>query len=354
MNWRGKNILIQRTLGDGSYRAANFAAPKTSPRTTLSNIIQVSHGQTHRISLTFGGRGQRQVTVMSYNMENFTESTFTRKGQSLAKKPEGVAALAEVIRLENPDIVGVQEVQNSQVLETFSRKHLDGSYNAVCAPPEESRGLPTGFLFKKDIELVEWKTHSPRNSRNQPIFLRNLLQGTFRVKTPDGCEEQLIVLNAHFKAMVGGEGKTNPQRVAEAQAAAKIVADIKRENPDSKIVLLGDLNFKADTRYGKQVMSALLSQQDGNKQPLITEVFEDDPQPTHRYRKKNNKLDYMFVTANLLEDKLEARVSGTFGKKPWSLASDHLPPVAVFRNRCAHQPTNAAPVTFGQKLSVYA
>lgn len=324
-------------------QAADVSEPqvqRVASQQDLMNSIIIPKSNLVKIPLTFGGRGLKQVTVMSYNMLNMTENATWYGKPKKGKSAEGIRALGEVIKREDPDIIAVQEVQNSDVLQKFSTQELAGGYSVVCPSSSGSRGLPTGIMYKNDIELAEWKTHAPKTPKGEPIFMRDLLQANFKFKTPDGCEETMIVLSAHYKAMVGGEAKTTPQRVQEAQATAKIIAKIKRENPDSKVVLMGDLNFKADTTYGKQVMAALLSEKDANNLPVITEIFGENPPPTHQFKNQGNKLDYIFVTQNLKRDLLEARVSGKFGVAPWSLASDHLPPVGVLKTRCKHQPVN--------------
>lgn len=263
-------------------------------------------------------------------MENFFDS----------KSAESVKALGAVIRRENPDILAVQEVESTRILERFNQQELEGKYNVICSPTtSDTRGIRTGILYKKDIELVDWKLYSPKDAKNNPILIRDLLQGTFNVKTPDGCKEEVVVLSAHFKAMRGGEAKTTPQRVREANTTAGVIQALLKDNPKRNVVLMGDLNFKADNKYGKQVMDALLAPKNAQNQPNITEFFSPQapPPPTHRYQKQESKLDYIFVSNSLYRDKIEARVSGQFGVTPWVQASDHLPPVGVVKTRCQHQ-----------------
>jgi endonuclease/exonuclease/phosphatase family metal-dependent hydrolase len=311
-----------------------------------------------RLPLQFAGsKGQAKLTVMSYNVLNF----FEPRAGVLGKPTKGVKALAEVILKENPDIVAVQEVQHGETLARFAKKHLNERYNAVCSPANnDGRGICVGFLYKKDLTLTNLTSYNQQNPGEAKVFLRDLLQATFEVPTPDGCKQEIIVLNSHYKSMRGGEAETTPQRIREAQATVDTIEALLAEDPKRNIIFMGDLNFKATTEYGQQVMDTLLSAQTPANQPALGEWFGDNPLPTHRYRKQDSKLDYIFATRPLLKDKLEARVSGQFGVKPWTLASDHLPPVGVMKTRCAHQVGDQAtgtviPVKFeGQPAAVAA
>jgi endonuclease/exonuclease/phosphatase family metal-dependent hydrolase len=287
------------------------------------------HSAVYRLPLYFGGAAFKQVGLMSYNMENFFVSS---------KSKESIKALGQVIRKENPDIISAQEIGDTAALDVLNRQELSSAYT-VFTPSlsNDARGIRNGFLFKKDIKLVSWEAINPKQANGSPTFSRDLLKGTFKITTPDGCEEEIIVLNAHYKAMVGGEKKTVAQRVREANATIAVVRQLVQKNPKANILLMGDLNFKNTTSYGQQVMKALLFKPELSDTALLTEIFGlDNPPPTHRFKNEDNKLDYIFVSEPLKRDVISAKVSGQFGVAPWAVASDHLPPVGVLKTRCVH------------------
>ena len=293
-------------------------------------------------TVRFAGIPQRQFKLMSYNFENFFPSVnsakFISQQRTPVKKPESVQALADVILKEQPDIVAVQEAEHGNALAEFAKTYLKGQYEGFCAEQaNDPRNICTGFLYKKGLDLVSKRTFNVNGPQGAPLLTRNVAEATFRVTTPDGCGQELTVMSAHFKAMVGGEEKTHPKRMQEAKTIVNRVQAMILENPSRHVVLMGDLNFKVTSRQGQEVFSELSKVTQSNGQPGWFEAFSPDFPPTHQFKGEGNKLDYIFLTKGLFQDQVQAKVSGNFTQDPWRKASDHLPPSSEIKARCEHQ-----------------
>ncbi len=290
-----------------------------------SDLLTLSKSDSPVSYLYFAGAERK---VMSYNALNFFRSS-----RGLRKKPKSIAALADVIKKEDPDVIAFQEVGDRSVLENFNNQHLNGQYPNVVIFPIGGfqRGIRVAIMSKANVKVIDAKSHWEEQCGTlENCGKRDFLEATFETDTG----YQFTVYNAHFKSMRGGEKETMPKRMSEARVAARIVDEQLTHDPNANIIVAGDMNTHFATKYGNPVIRTLTLVDDNNPDNDLTEVMlkDEQPDPTHRGggRYQPSKLDYTFVSKNLLPQLREAYVAGRFDKNPWKLASDHLPLVTVF------------------------
>ncbi len=291
-----------------------------------------------RVHLLFAGK---QRKVMTYNAENFYRFKDKTTHELRVRKDEkAVRALAQVILSENPDVVALQEVGDDGLLKEFNQKYLRGRYPHVSSSlVRNGLGIQrVAFLSKQNMKPVEiishWKEQcgdlAHLEQGNGTCGKRDFLETTFETDTG----YRFTVFNAHFKSMIGGERKTNPIRMKEAQSAAKVLNAKFQEDAKAPLMVVGDFNTLHHTRYGKPVIRTLTMKNDKNPDNDLTETLLKDGKnkPTHRGDRKYApaKLDYMFVSKSLLEQVRKAYVVGRFDRGPVRWASDHRPMVTVF------------------------
>jgi endonuclease/exonuclease/phosphatase family metal-dependent hydrolase len=349
-------IRNQRNPFAASQSLKTFETQANAPK-AVSNISNVI-----RLPLTFSGNS---IKVMSYNTENFFDNiedpnTNVRDIQ-WAKSEKSIKALAEVIQKEKPDILALQEVENERVLQDLNQNHLGGQYNKIVMyPTNDQRGIRVAYMCKNNVKVVDSKSHRNEKINGNPVFARDLLEATF--ETESGS--QITLFNTHWKSMapsfnkdekgklrgkgkfksknkgkafrasgekVDAEAMTTPRRMNEAKTANRIIEQKIDQNPNIKIMMVGDLNT-LHSRHGEKVLTVLRDPQDPNPNHRLVEVLEKDGDipPTHEGGKHypDSKLDYCFVSPNLVNN-TKAYVAGQMGQNPWKTASDHLPIVAV-------------------------
>jgi endonuclease/exonuclease/phosphatase family metal-dependent hydrolase len=284
-----------------------------------------------RIPLLFAGN---QIRLMSYNARMFYDNAqhpaSPINDRIVPKSPKSIKALAQVILENDPDIIALQEVENAKVLQQLNRIHLKGKYPNIIissAKITDGRGVRVAFMAKDTVKLIDSRSHLDKLYNGKPIFRKDLLEATFETDTG----YRFTLFNAHFKSMRGGEDRTMPIRLDEARTAAGIFNEKFRQNPEVKLMVMGDLNT-LQSAYGKPVLAALSGKEDNDPVNDLTEVLEKDGwQPwthnggSHGY----SKLDYAYASSALAQDVQQAYVSGRFRKRPWKLASDHLPVMVV-------------------------
>ncbi|MGG0669633.1 endonuclease [Lederbergia citrisecunda] len=228
-------------------------------------------------------KDEDKLTIASYNLENFSNNTKTTSNDK-AKK----LARAFVQDMQNPDIIGVTEVQDnngpdagdSRANESYERliQAIVGAggiqYEYVNIDPvnNEDGGQPNanirvGFLYNPArVSLTEGNprgdattavhyengklTHNPgRIAPNDPAFnsSRKPLAAQF-----DFQGESVIAIVNHWNSKNGDTplfGSVQPpvygsevQRKQIAQLVYDFISEIKSDNPEANIVSLGDFN----------------------------------------------------------------------------------------------------------------
>lgn len=273
-----------------------------------------------------------KLTIASYNLENFSNNkseTSDDKAQKLAR------AIAK--DMNNPDIVGVTEVQDnngegtggSEAAQSYERliqaiKDAQGvEYEYVNIDPVANAdgGAPNanirvGFLYNpKRVSLTEGVskgdattavgyengklTHNPgRIDPNNEAFKssRKPLAAQF-----DFQGENVVVIANHWNSKGGDTpifGSQQPpvlgsevQRNKIAAIVANFVDEVKTDNPNANIVSLGDFN---DFQFAEP-----LKIHEGKHMKNLINTVEASDRYSYLYQGNSQVLDHILVSKNL-------------------------------------------------------
>ena len=146
-----------------------------------------------------------------------------------------------------------------------------------------------------------------------------------------------------------------PKRMAEASGAAKIIRAHLKRDPNANIVVAGDLNTLHDSQYGKPVLDRISLKDDDDPTNDLSEVMLKDNRSEATYRGggryQPKKLDYMYLSPNMVGQLVKTYVSGKFTDAPWTKASDHHPLISVIEEPDNIEKTTQKPA---KKLDVVA
>jgi len=279
-------------------------------------------------------KNEDELTIASYNLENFsnnTDSTSDEKAQRLAR--------AFVNDMQNPDIIGVTEVQDNNgqdpgdavANESYERLiqaivdaggveyeyvNIDPVNNADGGAPDAN--IRVGFLYNPDrVALTEGSpagdattavgyengklTHNPgRIDPNNEAFenSRKPLAAQF-----DFQGESVVVIANHWNSKSGDTplfGSTQPpvygseeQRHQIANVVNDFVEEIKADNPDANIVSVGDFN---DFEFSES-----LAIHEGEHMTNMINHVEESDRYTYLYQGNSQVLDHILVSNNLAE-----------------------------------------------------
>ncbi|MGV6817210.1 MAG: endonuclease/exonuclease/phosphatase family protein [Thiotrichales bacterium] len=197
------------------------------------------------------GEGAGGITLTFENNE-FRARTF--KGRLIkAKDPRDTREIARrITQAVRADVLAVQEVEHIEVLRQFNKKYLGGYYAYVgLIEGNDQRMIDVGVLSRLPLGMmVSHQQAVHPDDPGQPVFSRDLLQ----VEVLNESRKKLFTLyNTHLKshyvpfgqAPEKGRLAANLRRRRQAEMIAKIIG--KMERPDSRFVLLGDMNDPVDS-----------------------------------------------------------------------------------------------------------
>jgi len=306
-----------------------------------------------------------QLRVVSYNVLNLS-----------AQQPQRMTELADQIvnELGSPDIIGLQEIMDNDGSEGQDAVSADQTYQGIIDAvldmggpqygfvdidpvPGGEGGIPlgnirVGFLYRFDtgLRLYEAPAGDARTATNilneggiptpslnpgridpnNPAFFssRRPLVLTF-----DYLGERLFLINNHFVSKGGDRslfGEFQPPvldseipRIGQAQAVHDFVADILAIDPETRVIVMGDLN---DFNFSDPVNVL--------RGDILLNLIDTLPEPeryTYIYDGNSQALDHILVSDGLFEDLFAIDVlhlNSEFASN--SRFSDHDPVVATF------------------------
>jgi predicted extracellular nuclease len=150
--------------------------------------------------------------------------------------------LSHVLRMMNknkgPDLLGVCEVENENVLKLMINKYLnDLDYKIAYIESPDNRGIDNGLIYRETLfELLNVQVDTVHLWDGWPtrlVFGANLLTKN---------DEQVTVFVNHWPSRRGGREESEPNRIKAANKQREAVDRIFNHDPAAKIFILGDFN----------------------------------------------------------------------------------------------------------------
>ena len=235
-------------------------------------------------------------------IKKWNETKYQKKLSNLERVIFDMAA----INKDYPVVFGVSEIENRSVLEDLvSQPKLKGAKYRICHfDSPDARGVDVAFLYRADVFKLEGSDNIKLNVPELPNFrTRDLvvMWGTIE-------GEPFYFLVSHWPSRLGGKEASQFKRDACAKQIREIKDSLLRENPATKVVVMGDFNDDATDASLVKVMGAK-----GKVKELNTgDFFNPYVQMlkaglgTLAYQDSWNLFDNICVTENL--------VNGTYGK----------------------------------------
>ncbi|WP_335870588.1 cell wall-binding repeat-containing protein [Bacillus sp. 2205SS5-2] len=339
-------------FGNVSYDYSNF---KIRPTGDFPSVID--GGTVREVTPIDGKIGD--LTIASYNIENFHAGTETEKVEKIAK--------SIVTNLKTPDIIGLVEVQDNNGPTDDGTTDASESYQTIIKGIEEAGGptykftdiapvnktdggqpggnIRVGFIYNPDrVTLVDKQagdavtavdvtkdglTHNPgRIDPTNEAFAssRKSLAAEFMFN-----DERVIVVANHFNskrgdgAMFGADHPvvlgSEEQREKQATVINEFVTDVVTTVEDANVVVLGDLN---DFEFAAPVNTL-----EGDVLTNMMEMLPNEERYTYIYQGNSQVLDHILVTNNLADRTMidSVNINADFSEED-GRASDHDPVLA--------------------------
>jgi len=200
-------------------------------------------------------------TIAFYNIENLFDvenDPNTHDDDFLPSAPKGwtrkryqkkllklgtvISKIGEETEEVGPVLVGLAEVENSKVVSDLVRsKHLiDEGYSYIHYDSPDERGIDVALIYKSDLFKVE-------NSETFTVYFENELakqdytRDILLVQGKLNGEAVNIIVN-HWSSRREGIKETEFKRIAAAKVVNSIIETLKKEDYNSKVIVMGDFN----------------------------------------------------------------------------------------------------------------
>ncbi len=304
-------------------------------------------------------------TVAFYNLENLfdtvndpnildddftpgTEMDWNEKRYNTKLKKLGriISQIGYKETTNPPVLLGVAEVENETVLKGLvnSKFLKNKNYGYAHFDSPDERGIDTALLFRKNyFEVLHKEAITLLVSNEEGIrdFTRDILYVKGKLE-----REIVHILINHWPSRREGVEKTNHKRVTAAIKNREIISNITTDNPQEKIIVMGDFNDDPNSESSKILagedfynpMELLLTKYSGSlnhqhswnlfDQILISNSFLMQHENSFQYEKAN-----IFNIQELKEFK------GKFKGNPFRTyigphylggISDHFPVFSIF------------------------
>ena len=204
-------------------------------------------------------------------------------------------------KLKNgPAVIGVSEIENEQVLEDLihTGELSKRNYGIVHYDSPDFRGIDVGLIYDKDQFTLE----SSRSARLHTPQFPNLRTRDQLVVSGILAGERVHFIVNHWPSRLGGEKQSSPKREAAAALTKHLADSLLAADPDSKVIIMGDLNDDPSNRSCKTVLGAKKKQQEVQAGGYFNTMWEmfDKGIGTLAYNGSWNLFDQIIISRNLL------------------------------------------------------
>ena len=300
-------------------------------------------------------------TIAFYNIENlfdikndaFTNDddflptsrkrwTLKRYKNKLKKLGKVISKIGKKSSSTAPVIVGLAEVENKTVLKDLitCKTLIEEAYSFVHYDSSDERGIDVALLYKSaHFTLEHSETYSVylQTDTGERDYTRDILLVKGRLN-----DDTLNIIVNHWSSRRGGEEDTEYKRIAAANVVNQIITKLKGENPNSKIIVMGDFNDNPNNASLKSIekesdlfnpFKTIWSEDKGSlNHNFEWNLFDQILFSTNFFNPEGLKLS--FKKADIYNDKFLTQYHGKYkgqpfrtfvGKKYKGGYSDHFP-----------------------------
>jgi len=267
------------------------------------------------------------IRIASQNMNRFYDNNDNGKNEKISSKIEfyakvEIATTTIIEQFSRPDIIALQEVENTNVLSnvaTAVRNRSGARYQVVLLGGNDVSAINTGFLVKRTVNIKSVK----QLFKQQRLKLDQSLLFSRPPLYLEACKGPvcLSLLNLHLRSMRGIRSSAKGHRVRlkrleQASIIARWIEQFQRTRPNSLLLVLGDLNGLTPADSYIDVVGTILGKPDNSNTELqavdwisndlidLTRNIPAKRRYSYIYRNKKQILDYM-LASSLLKPRLD-------------------------------------------------
>lgn len=212
-----------------------------------------------------------------------------------------------------PALIGLCEIENDSVIYGLTRytglRNLE--YKYITTNSKDKRGIDVALLYQS--EFFKIITHKSIDVGILPVDdrpTRDILHVSGMVASGD----TLDIFIAHFPSRVGGQRKSNANRVYVSRILKHHIDQVLSLRSYPLVVIMGDFNDFPSNESVKEVLKAqcpLASKEIINRKLYHLLINKRDKKEwgTYKYKNRWDVLDHFIVNGNLLKESSTCKTS---------------------------------------------
>lgn len=254
----------------------------------------------------------KTIEVVFYNVENLFDTVEdttilddeflpdSAKNWTLERYNKKLVDLAKVLTAISqdglPEVIGVCEVENRQVVEDlFGTDSLGkGKFKIIHEDSPDARGIDVALAYNSELlselyhEKIRYSFSFEPETTTRDILYAKLLS----------CGDTLHFFVNHWPSRRGGQEASEPKRLKAATVLRTKIDSILLRDQKAKIIAMGDFNDYPNNRSMTEVMNC----EPGANQRLtnLTYNFHENGVGTYNYKGEWGMLDQFIVSDGLL------------------------------------------------------
>ncbi|WMJ75051.1 hypothetical protein RCC89_18050 [Cytophagaceae bacterium ABcell3] len=223
--------------------------------------------------------------------KKWTEEKYQKKLDDLSK------VIYQLGDDDGPEIMGICEVENLQVMEDLIGTELLSEYNydIVHYDSPDVRGIDVGLIYKKDaFKPFYSNAYAVKDFVKTRMRTRDILV----VGGVVGMDSIFVFVN-HWPSRIGGKEATEVKRVTVAEIVKSLKDSLYQQFPNADYLIMGDFNDEpADTSI-LHVLGASKDQEGRLFNPYY--ALAKEGRGTSTYRRNWFMLDQIILSTSMLD-----------------------------------------------------
>ena len=227
--------------------------------------------------------------------KEWTPEKYQKKLADIAK------VIASVDSSEFPELVGLAEVENRQVVKNLRNEDTisQANYQIIHEESPDYRGIDVALLYRPDAFKFLNKKAIPVTFPSDPDYkTRDILY----VKGIAGKQDTLHIFVNHWPSRIGGVEETAQKRIVAARTLKKQIEEIRENTPKAQILIMGDMNDEPENTSLHNVLGAKNKKKAGEDK-LYNLMYEKHLQGkgSYKYQEEWYMYDNLIVSYSLLQ-----------------------------------------------------
>lgn len=199
--------------------------------------------------------------------------TSKRYHKKLHNMAEVISQIGEPVVKGGPDILGISEIENKNVIEDLIKEPqlVKSNYGIVHYESPDERGIDVGLIYKKNSFKI---THTSYHNLHFDFDPHDKTRGQMVVTGVFDDTDTLNIIVNHWPSRGGGQKASEPKRNAAGDLCRRLVDSILNLNENAKIIVMGDLNDNPDNASVVKHLRAKGSEKKLKKDDLFSPFYK--------------------------------------------------------------------------------